>query len=218
VQPEPSGRAPPDDEPSAPDASSSDLARQIASAGRGLADLIAAKPDWPKNFDLSTTGFLRSFLGPILALPLHLFAFAVVERAMLNGKTMPAADFYLVALAHVVDMTAFPLLIALLAKPLRIGGGYPAFVIVTNWASLFLNLVFAGAALLALGGAQGVELFRLVYLVLLCFSVFLVWRFGRAVLSREVAPVLLVVVLSVAVSAGADQVAGWVLSLASSGA
>ncbi len=215
MQPEPGGQAPPDDQPSAPGASSSDLAQQIACAGRGLAGLIAAKPDWFRNFDLSTTGFLRSFLGPVLALPLHLFAFAVVERAILNGKTMPAADFYLVALAHLVDMTAFPLLIALLARPLRIGAGYPAFVIVTNWASLFLNIVFAGAALLALGGAEGVEMFRFIYLILLCFSVFLVWRFGRAVLSREVAPVLLVVVLSVAVSAGADQVAGWVLSVAS---
>jgi hypothetical protein len=191
---------------------------QVASAGRGLAGLITSKPNWPSNFDLSATGFVRSFLGPILALPLHLFAFAVVERAILNGKTMPAADFGLVALAHLIDMIAFPLLIALLSRPLRIGGGYPAFIIVMNWASLFLNIVFAGAALLALGGAQGVEMFRFVYLMLLCFSVFLVWRSGRLVLSRDVAPVLLVVVLSVAVSAGADQVAGWVLSLAKVGA
>ncbi len=216
MRPETGGRAPPEDKPRAPDPQSVDLAEQAASAGRGLVRLIAARADWPRYFDLSTTGFLRSFVGPVLALPLHLFAFAVVERTLLGGKTMPTADFGWVALAHLVDMIAFPLLIAVLARPLRIGGGYPAFVIVINWASLFLNLVFAGAALLALGGAQGVEMFRFVYLILLCFSVFFVWRSGRLTLSREVAPVLLVVVLSVAVSAGADQVAGWVLALASS--
>jgi len=218
VRPEAGGRAPPEDKPRQPNPTSDDLAEQVASAGRGLAGLITAKPGWPSCFDFSTTGFIRSFIGPFLALPLHLFAFAVVERAILGGKTMPAADFGLVTLAHVIDLIAFPLLIAALARPLRIGDGYPAFVIVTNWASLFLNIVFAGAALLALGGAQGLELFRVVYLVLLCFSVFLVWRSGRLTLSREVAPVLLVVVLSVAVGAGADQVAGWVLSLTRFGA
>ncbi|MHB8285379.1 MAG: hypothetical protein ACYDD1_11965 [Caulobacteraceae bacterium] len=214
MRPETGGRAPPEDKPRAPDPTSNDLADQMASAGRGLAALIAARPDWPIFFDLSTTGFLRSFIGPVLALPMHLFAFAVVERTILGGKTMPAADFGWVALAHVIDMLTFPLLIALLAKPLRIGGGYPAFITVMNWASLFLNLAFAAAALLALGGPDGVEMFRFAYLILLCFSVFFVWRSGRLTLSREAAPVLLVVVLSVAVGAGADQLAGWILSVA----
>ena len=50
-------------------------------------------------------------------------------------------------------------------------------------------------------------MFSLLTLVLLCLSVFFVWRAGRLTLSHEVAPVMLVVVLSVAVSAASDQVA-----------
>lgn len=202
-------------EPSAPrPGDSAELGVQIASAWRGLVDLLAAKPDWPRNFDLSARGFVRSFLGPLLALPLHMFGFGLVERVMRNGRPPPGSHFGWVALAHVIDMFAFPLLIALIARPLRIGGGYTAFIIVLNWAALFVNLAFAAAAPMALIGEGGLDLFRLVYMILLCFSVFLVWRSGRVMLSREAAPVLLVVVLSVAVGAAADQLAAVVVSVA----
>ena len=178
---------------------------EIGRAGRGLLAVIRGDPAWTSRFDLTATGFLRSFLGPILALPFYVFGSALVTRALMNGRLVADDVLWGAALAHGIDAVGFPLLIALIARPLKIDAGYPAFIVVINWASLYLNILLAAASLLALAGHDGLEAFSLVTLVLLCLSVFFVWRAGRMTLSREAAPVLLVVVLSVAVSAAADQ-------------
>ena len=169
--------------------------------------MLRGDPAWPTRFDITTGGFLRSFYGPLLAAPLYVFASAIVTRAYLEDRPFPAEALWGSALAHGLDALGFPLLIALLAKPLRIAGGYAAFIIVTNWSSLFLNGLLALLSLLALLGKDGVQAFLLFTPVMLCLSVFLVWRTGRAALSYEIGPVLLVVVLSVASGAASEKLA-----------
>ncbi len=182
------------------------LTAEVLRAGRGLLAVIAGDPAWQQRFDLTLAGFWRSFFGPALALPLYVFSSAVVTRALMEGHAAPASVLWGAAAARALEAVAFPLLIALIARPLRIGEGYGAFIIVTNWASLYLDALLAVLALLALGGHDGLQAFGLLIPVLLCLSVFFVWRAGRVALSGEIAPVLLVVVLSVAVSAAADGV------------
>ncbi len=190
------------------------LGAEIAQAGRGILAVLRGDPEWARRFDLSTAGFLRSFLGPLLAAPFYVFASAMVTRAYMGGRTPPAAALWGAALAHGLDAVVFPLLIALAARPLRIAGGYAGFVIVTNWSSLFLNGLLAALSLLALFGHDGLQAFFLFTPVMLCISVFLVWRTGRVALSYEVGPVLLVVVLSVAVGAGAEKLVELIVSAA----
>ena len=182
------------------------LTADAVRAGRGVLAVMAGDPAWPKRFDLTAAGFWRSFFGPALALPLYVFSSALVTRALMDGHPVPASLLWGAAAARTLEAMAFPLLIALIARPMRIGAGYGAFVIVTNWASLYLDLLLALVSLLALGGHDGLQAFSLLIPILLCLSVFFVWRAGRIALSHEVAPVLLVVVLSVAVSAAADEI------------
>jgi hypothetical protein len=184
---------------------------EIFNAGRGALALAALRPDWTSFYDLTPGGFIRSFFGPALALPLYLFSAGLVARNMAGTAEVPIPDLWSAGLAHILDAAAFPALIALLARPLQVAKGYGAFIIVTNWASLFLNAILAAAALLAFGGPQGLEGFRVIGLIILCVWIFFTWRAARVLLTKEIAPVLLIVVLSVGVGALADASADWLV-------
>jgi hypothetical protein len=110
------------------------------------------------------------------------------------------------ALAHLLSALGYPALIAAIARPLGVGAGYAGFVIIVNWASLFLNVGLAAASLLTFGGQVGFNLFSLIWLALLGVSLFITWRAAHETLSPEVPVALLMVVLSVGVDVLADQI------------
>jgi hypothetical protein len=128
----------------------------------------------------------------------------VVDRSA-AGLQAGGGGLWSAALAHLVDTLGFPLVLAALAGPLRFKGGYLAFVVVSNWATLYLNLLLLAATLLTLLGADGTTVFSWLSLLLLCLSVVLTWRIARETLSHEAAPVALVVVLDVAWGVLADE-------------
>ena len=183
------------------------LTREIADAGVGVGRLIRYDPRWPEGFTPTTGGFLRSFLGPLLGLPFYL----VVQAAMLAGGTdVPMQRMMWAAgLSDVLNTLAFPILIAAFARPLGIGEGYAGFIIIVNWASLFVNICTAAAAVLTLGGETGHDLFTFVWLILFGGALFITWRAARETLSPEIPIALLMVVLSVGVGVLIDQVTGY---------
>ncbi|WP_174301474.1 hypothetical protein [Caulobacter sp. S45] len=182
------------------------LTLEARAAATGIVRLVRGDPAWEQGFDFTPGGFVRSFIGPILALPLYVAAVALVEHAPSNAALWQAS------LAHVLDAFGFPLLLAIISGPMRFKAGYTAFVIVNNWAALYLNVALLAASLLALLGPSGEQAFSLCSLLLLCLSVLITWRIARETLSRELAPVVLVVVLSLAWGAFADVGAGRLLS------
>ena len=129
------------------------------------------------------------------------------------GLSAKDAGLWSAGLAHLIDALGFPLLLAFVAAPLRVKGGYAAFVIVNNWAALYLNGLLLACSSLTLLGADGVAAFSWASLLLLCLSVALTWRIARETLARELAPIVLVVVLAVAWGAMADEAAKRLVSL-----
>jgi hypothetical protein len=111
--------------------------------------------------------------------------------------------------SHTLNTIAFPALIAAAAKPLGIGEGYAGFIIVVNWASLFVSVAAAAGSLLNVFGETGFGLFIFTWLILFGLSLFITWRASREILSQEIPIALLMVVLSVGVSALIDQVCGF---------
>jgi hypothetical protein len=212
---------PPDQQPSPPDAAPqkplkrSLYARpgrpgslgEIFNAGRGALALATLRADWTSFYDLTPGGFIRSFFGPAIALPFYVFAAGLVARNMAGTATAPIGALWSAGLAHVMDAAAFPALIALLARPLQMVKGYGAFIVVTNWVSLFLNAILAAVSLLTFAGADGLMGFHLISLIVLCVWIFFTWRAARVLLTRDIAPVLLVVVLSIGIGALADAAA-----------
>lgn len=185
--------------------------REIASAGVGVGRLIRYDPRWPDGFTPTTSGFLRSFLGPLLALPFALIvaaAYASAEPDHAAATSVSASALItLAAIAHLLYSLGYPVLIGALARPLQIGEGYAGFVIVANWSSLFFNVALAGASSLALFGEPGFAAFGLLAVGLFGLSIFVIWRAAREVLSHEIAVALLAVVLSVGMVALSNQVA-----------
>lgn len=180
------------------------LASEARTAPKGLLRLFRGVRDWDAAFAFTTASFVRSFAAPLLALPLYVLAVAVVDRSGLDARE---TSLWTAAAAHLVDAFGFPLLLAALAKPLRLKAGYLAFVVVSNWAALYLNVVLLAASLLTLLGADGAAVFSWASLLLLCLSVALTWRIARETLSHEIAPLALVVVLDVAWGVLADEAA-----------
>ena len=177
------------------------LVAEARAAARGLVRLVLADPAWGDDFAFTAGGFVRSFAGPLAALPLYVMAVALVDRG--SGT----ASLWAAGAAHLIDALGLPLLLAAVARPLRFEAGYAAFVTTTNWAALYLNAFLTLAALLTLLGPDGSRLFAWASLLLLAASVLVVWRAGRETLSHEIAPRALVVVLSIAWSAVADDLA-----------
>ena len=178
------------------------LTLEARAAAAGIVRLVRGDPAWDRGFDLTVGGFVRSFIGPILALPLYVAAVALVEHAPSDAVLWQAA------LAHVLDAFGFPLLLAIISGPMRFKAGFAAFVTVNNWAALYLTIALVAASLVALLGPAGEQAFSLCSLVLLCVSVLIVWRLARETLSHELAAIVLVVVLSLAWGAFADVGAG----------
>jgi hypothetical protein len=195
--------------PSVPPEAGGGRRSEILQAGRGLGRLLRFSPKWTEAFDFSLSGFLRSFYGPLLALPFYVFFVAMVQAVQVAERGVPLPILGIAAGEHLLDAFGYVLLIGLIARPLGIGAGFSAFATIVNWAALYLNAVLAAASLLLLGGPDGLEVFAQIYRILLVISVFLVWRAARETLTRDLAPVVLVVVLSLAWSIAVDQVMGW---------
>jgi hypothetical protein len=183
------------------------LTREIAETGRGLVRLARYDPRWPDGFDLTTTGFFRSFFGPLLALPFYL-VLAALAASEGGAKPFTGQILWIAGIGHVFNAVAFPALVAAFARPFGFTSGYAAFIILVNWAALFINVALCLCAPLTLLGRGGFEAFGFLWMMLFLVSIYLIWRAARETLSTEFTPALLMVVLSVAVGVASDQVGG----------
>ena len=187
------------------------LVQEASHAAWGLMALVRGRPDWALGFDPSARGFVRSFLAQVLALPFYLLAAAMVARV--QAPDGGSVTLWASALSDMMDVIAYPLVVAAFARPLRIGAGYSGFIVVVNWSSLLLSALQAVFSLAALFGREGFAVFGTAVLVLFALSVFIIWRAARETLTPELAPALLMVVLAVGVGALCDRASADLVSL-----
>ena len=178
------------------------LTREVSDAAWGLIALLRHREDWSLGFDPTARGFVRSFIAPALALPFYLMTSAMIARAT---HVTGAGPLWADGLSDVMDALAYPLVVAAFARPLKLGGGFTAFIVTINWASLFINLLLAASSVALMFGREGAAVFSTATLILFALSIFITWRAARSALTEELAPALLMVVLSVAVGVLCDQ-------------
>ena len=188
------------------------LTREIADTGRGLVRLLRYDPSWPEGFDVSTEGFLRSFFGPLLALPFYV-VFAAMVSTKGGAEPVVAAALWSAVIGQVIEVISFPLLVGAVARPFGLAAGFAAFIVLVNWTRLFLWMALTAASALTVLGDQGRGMLGFVWLVLFALQIFLTWRAARVTLSTEVAPALLMVVLYVAVGVAAAQLADMIVGM-----
>lgn len=110
------------------------------------------------GFDISMSGFWRSFLVIVPLAPLY-FINALSEKKLLlsDGQILPEnfpeTHFWFSQAASLgIDWVLFPLVLAFLAGPLGLSTGFVRFVVLRNWTSLLCAFPFVLAALLYLAG------------------------------------------------------------------
>lgn len=128
---------------------SDDIQRGLAAAWQ----LFLGRRDAIRDFDTSYRGFWRSFLAIILILPIYVL-YVGAERRMILGDLPDGAAFDEMTfgltrlLALVLDWIAFPLVAALLCRPLGFASGYVRLIVAFNWGGPIVSVVMALPAIL----------------------------------------------------------------------
>ena len=128
-------------------------ANDVSRSFRGTAALLNRRVEGLSAFDVSFEGFWRSFAAVGLTLPALVIALALERQRLDPGQILDDWRMAaLVALGHLVDFAALPLAMIPLARLLRLQSRYAAFVIVSNWISVFGMLFLSVPGLLLLLG------------------------------------------------------------------
>ncbi len=180
----------------------------FAHACRGVWRLLIGRPDFARDFDLSRAGVVQSFIPALLAFAPIMLLETLVTRAE-GGKTGPAL-YEQIALSNLMEIAAYVGIVALLARllGLRRWGAYLALL---NWADLVFSLIFAGVSTLSLAGENGLQAVRLLWLLVLWpAQIVFTWNAARRVMGADITVTILLIVLDLALSTGADQLASLV--------
>ena len=154
---------------------------EIRRALRGALELLRGRTEGLECFDLSVAGFWRSFAAVLLAAPLYALDVAVEAH---GGTRAGAAFFAVKALSYLADWLLFPVVVALLAKPLDLGRLYVPYIVAYNWSSVVIAALFAPATLLVgfgIGNPAAI-------LSLIVFAVAARYRFTIARAALQVRP------------------------------
>ncbi len=99
------------------------------------------------RLDISVNGFWRSFAAIFLLAPYLVLGF--IDQGKLRESSDPALaaiasdNVALQLVATGVDWLIFPLVFALLARPLGVGERYVPFIVARNWAAVIASGFFA---------------------------------------------------------------------------
>jgi hypothetical protein len=162
-------------------------------------------------FDVSLDGFWHSFRVMALLAPTalasiladHALAHAAAEGAPIGPRLVAGA------LAYGLGWIAFPLLLALLARPFDLGPVYVPWMVARNWTSIPAALPAFVVTLAWLLGVLPTGLLGVASLAALGFSLYCAFVVARLVAGLGVAPavgfVLLDFLLSMLVEGGLDR-------------
>lgn len=188
--------------------------QEIARTIQGGLLILQNRREGVQWFDVSIDGFWRSFGVIFLVLPLFLISgFAekklLLEETELTAEIFPGGAFWSSEMTtFALDWVTLPLVLALLARPLGISGGYVSFVVVRNWTSLLAAVPYVFSSILYLLGIvpSGV----MVLMSLMSLSIMLWFKFNivRFTLDTGVGLTLGVVVLDVILSLMITELAG----------
>ncbi len=184
---------------------SDNLARDSLRAARGTVRLIRFDPAWTDDFDLSGLGFIRSFFAQALRAPLAILFTCVLARA--SGEAITRALVLQTALALTIGVVSYTLVVWITSRLIGLAN-WRAFIVLVNWGDLVFAAVMTAVSSLAVFGENGGIAAQLIWLMLAApVQILFLWRAARVTLKADVAATVLLIVLDIAVSVAADQLA-----------
>lgn len=154
------------------------LRAELTQAFAGSMALLRADPASMTHFDVSITGFWRSFLVAAVLAPTLLIDVAVDGRLAAEAGLGDAGAAARLA-TYVGGFVVFPVALVLIAGPLGLARGYVPFIIARNWTSLVGIIPTLAAALAYLVGLYGREALAFANFAALLFNLFYAYRVAR---------------------------------------
>jgi len=169
----------------------------------GAWQVMLGRAEGLNRLDTSLEGFWRSFAAVILLAPFALLS--LLSQRPLQAGTAPAVPLSggMLAwdgLALLVDWFTFPLIFALLARPLGLGPRYVPFIVARNWASVVIAAMVAVVHALHLLGVLPTAVMPYVLLVAVAVALRFSYVIARTSLAVSVALALPIVVLDLLIS------------------
>ncbi len=162
----------------------------------GALEIMLGRPEGLAKLDVSLEGFWRSFGAFVLVLPFALLALISQTRlaALRAENTVVAGHGLGVEIAILLlDWLAFPLLFALIARPLGLGPRNVPFIVARNWATVVIGalmaLVHAAFLVGILPGQVAVYMLIAFIAVALRFS-YVIARIALGVTMRTALPIV----------------------------
>jgi len=157
---------------------------EIARSLEGSWRLLLGDERAMTRFDTSLEGFWRSFGVMILCLPMPLVELAAQRRlpaaARLAPEAMSGPTYWLVGLlAYGLAWVAFPVLLAVLAKPFGISRVYVPYMVARNWTTVIASAPTFAFTLLFLLGFLPITALGPLNLAALGFGVYYAWQTTR---------------------------------------
>ncbi len=176
---------------------------------RAAFDLFLGRRAALARFDLTVGGFWTSFLGFLFCLPAN-FLLKAADNRIGQEAGIPIESvtdgFGLQLFDMVLDWTVFPLLLALIARPLGFARGFVPFIIVRNWAAVILSALSAVSVLPYLAGLASLDVTLLLNIFCLGVSLQFTYRIVRATLGVPMIMAIGLVVMDLLLSLMIDFV------------
>jgi hypothetical protein len=164
--------------------------------------VMRGRPEGLNRLDLSLEGFWRSFAVIVLIAPFAALGLLSQRRLLANdgGAASAPPEFALEAIALAVDWVIFPLVFALLARPLGLGARYVPFIVARNWAALIIAAVVSLVHAAHILGVLPSEFTSLVLLMAVGAALYFSYVIARTALAVPAGLALPIVALDLVIS------------------
>ena len=136
-------------------------------------------------FDTSMDGFWRSFFAAVIALPTFLLGFGY-HVATLDAPPNLLVVVVVGGVAYVASWVVFPVVAALVVRPMGYGSTYVPYIVARNWAGALVALVYLVFEVLVRVGFLGEEIGGFVEFILFLITLWYGWLVARVALETTV--------------------------------
>ncbi|HEX7777173.1 MAG TPA: hypothetical protein VF449_11675 [Parvibaculum sp.] len=197
-------------------------AAEILHGLTGVWRIVMRDPEARQHFNISLDGFYRSFWALAISVPVVFFSTTSLwrlAREMDPTDDTDFASFAVVQLGGTVFYWALYLAaMVLVARQLKLGAHYTAYVVTFNWGALFTSVLFALPLFLyslGIAGARGSMVLTLPALGILAWYR---WRIAREVLGAAPSATVAILILDFTLGVILDQGLAWIMYSGGNGA
>jgi hypothetical protein len=197
-------------------------ANEILHGLTGVWRIVMGDPEARTHFNISLDGFYRSFWALALAVPVVFFSSTSLWRLAREVDPTDGTDFTSFAVVQlggtIIYWALYLAAMIAVARQLKLGAHYTAYVVTFNWGALFTSVLFALPLFLYSVGIVGARGSMALTLPALGILAWYRWRIAREVLGATAPMTVAILVLDFTLGVILDQGLAWIMYSGGNGA